>query len=324
MPRPPKRDEPLEADRADSPPPRPRPTSWAGDDRHADLLARIGTPVAPVDAGLTDSMPERARRDPRREVGLNLPQPTPRSEPRTAAIDTRHGTPSGPARLGEPPPFDTSTRSLAMPPAPTHDAPAGRDVRTVAQRLADAGDAALARRGVIEVEAVGEPLLSWRELVFVGGLAAACLGYAWIELDRAPSAGPPRAAAIEESPERPVYEWTQEEREQFVPPAPDEASFIPETEPPGERFFGRTVEELLPGVPDDQILVVTSDPSGALVSLGDERLGVTPLVLPYPLRVGTELVVTLDGYRPARGRVGAVERGRRRLDVVLVGDAPAR
>lgn len=218
------------------------------------------------------------------------------------------------------------------PPPPTHGLSLGPpsaeratpDVQRVAERLTDAADGVLARRGVIAVEPAAEPLLSWRELLFVGGLAASCLGYAWLELERAPSAGPPRAAAVDDAPERPIYEWTQEEREQFVPPPPDEASFIPETEPPGERFFGLTVEELLPGVPDDQILVVTSVPAGAIVMLGEDRLGVTPLVVAYPLRVGTELTVTLDGYRVARGKVGAVERGRRRLDVTLAAEPPAR
>jgi hypothetical protein len=307
MPRPPSRDEPFEGERPE--PTRPRATSWASDDRHADLLARIGTPVAAAEP--------RGRDTPDRGSPTHVPP----------LLSTRlpAGRQDSRAPLSLPPPAAPLSQGgpAFLSRAPSLDR-AAHDARSVAERLAEAGDRVIAPRGVIPVEPADEPLLSWRELVFMGALAATCLGYAWVELDRAPSVRPPRAAAVEEAPERPIYEWSQEERERFVPPPPDEASFIPETDPPGERFSGLRIEELLPGVPDDQILVVTSAPAGALVTLGDERLGITPLVLAYPLRVGTELVVTLEGYRPARGKVAAVERGRRRLDVALAADAPPR
>lgn len=63
-------------------------------------------------------------------------------------------------------------------------------------------------------------------------------------------------------------------------------------------------------------VAVTSAPAGAYVTLGDERVGTTPLELAVPL-IGPRVVrAELTGYRPLEVRLGFVPR--RALELRLV------
>ncbi len=65
-------------------------------------------------------------------------------------------------------------------------------------------------------------------------------------------------------------------------------------------------------------VAVTSDPAGAYVSLGGERVGVTPAELAVPFVGPRVLRVELTGYRPLEVRLAAIPA--RSVELRLVPD----